>query len=165
MATLEAGVAAPDFALSDRSGQRQTLSEALRQGPVLLVIWKTSCRTTHLTFPYLQRLRQAYPRAGWSLWAIGQDPEEAIGAFFDQVGPVTFPVLNDYPEYAVSKLYDPLATPTLFFVEPDGTISLVSTGFSKEHLNALSARLAARFDVEPVIVAPADDGNPPFKPG
>ncbi|HVC35533.1 MAG TPA: TlpA disulfide reductase family protein [Chloroflexota bacterium] len=165
MPTLEPGMTAPNFTLADLSGQPHTLSEALRQGPVLLVIWKTSCRTSKTTFPYLQRLRQAYPQAGWHLWAIGQDPEEAIKTFLGQVGTATFPVLNDYPDYVVSKLYDPVATPTLFFVDPDDTIALTAMGFSKEALNGLSDRLAARFGVAPVVVAPADDGTPPFKPG
>lgn len=165
MATLEAGTAAPDFTLKDLSGQPHTLRDALRQGPVLLVFWKTSCRTTKMTFPYLERLRQAYPGAGWHLWAIGQDPAEAIEAFLAEVGPITFPVLDDYPDYAISRLYDPVATPTLFYVDPDDKIGLTAMGFSKDALNDLSARLATRFGVAPVVVAPADDGNPPFKPG
>lgn len=165
MPTLEAGAIAPDFTLPDLTGQPHTLSDALRQGPVLLAIWKASCRTSKTTFPYLERLRQTYPQPGWHLWAIGQDPGDVIRSFLAQVGPVTFPVLNDYPDYAVSKLYDPVATPTLFFVDPDDRIALTSAGFNKADLNAISARLAGRFAVTPATVAPADDGNPPFKPG
>ena len=55
MATLETGASAPDFILPDVNGQRYTLSDALRQGPVLLAFWKTDCATTRLAFPYLER--------------------------------------------------------------------------------------------------------------
>lgn len=165
MATLETGATAPNFTLDDLSGQPHTLNDALQTGPVLLVFWKTSCATTRLTFPYFERLRQAYPNPGWQLWAIAQDPADAIQPFLTRVGPVTFPVLLDYPDYVVSKQYDPVATPTLFFVEPDDKIGLTAMGLNKAALNDLSARLAARFGVTPVDVAPADDGNPPFKPG
>lgn len=165
MPTLEAGARAPDVSLFDLDGHVWTLSEALRSGPVLLVTWKTSCRTSRTTFPYLERLRVTYPGAGWQLWAVGQDPAEAIRAFLDQVGPISFPVLIDYPTYAVSKAFDPVATPTLYLIEPDGRIALSVAGFSKDALNEISTRLARELGVAPVVVAPPDDGNPPFRPG
>lgn len=165
MATLEAGTIAPNFTLEDLSSRPHTLSTALQRGPVLLVVWKAGCGSCKLTFPYLERLREAYPREGWQLWAIGQDPDDKIQAFLDQNGPVTFTILDDYPDYAVSKLYDPVATPTLFFVDPDDRIAFTAMGFDKSALNEISRRLATRFGVAPVVVAPADDGNPAFKPG
>lgn len=165
MATLETGSLAPNFTLPDLSGQPRTLDDALRQGPIVLVIWKASCRTSKTTFPYLERLRQSYPQPGWQIWAIGQDPLDVIQTFLSQVGPITFPILEDYPAYSVSRLYDPTGTPTLFLVEPDGVIALSSTGFSKEALNDLSTRLAMYLRSQPVLIAPADDGNPPFRPG
>ena len=165
MATLEAGTTAPDFTLEDLSGRPHTLRGALQQGPVLLVVWKVGCGSCKLTFPYLERLRQAYPGASWQLWAIGQDPKDKIQTFLTQNGPVSFTILNDYPDYAVSRVYDPVATPTLFLVDPDDRIAFTAMGFNKSGLNEISERLGTHFGVAPVVVAPADDGNPPFKPG
>jgi len=165
MATLEAGMIAPDFTLEDLSGRSHALRDTLQQGPVLLVVWKAGCGSCKLTFPYLERLREAYPQVGWQLWAIGQDPDDKIKTFLTENGPVTFTILDDYPDYAVSRLYDPVATPTLFFVDPDDRIAFTAMGFNKSALNEISERLATRFGVAPVVVAPSDDGNPPFKPG
>ncbi len=165
MATLEAGTPAPNFTLEDLSGQPHALRDALRQGPVLLVVWKAGCGSCKLTFPYLERLRETYPGAAWHLWAIGQDPVDRIETFLTQNGPVSFTILDDYPDYRVSRLYDPVATPTLFLVEPDDRIALTAMGFDKRALNEISARIAARLGVAPVVIAPPDDGNPPFKPG
>jgi peroxiredoxin len=162
---LAVGDVAPDFTLPDLASQPHTLSEALKQGPVLLVFWKAQCVTTRITFPYLERLRQAYPQTGWQLWGIGQDDVADVKPFLRRVGKISFPLLVDYPRYAASLAYDPLATPTIFLVEPSDTIGQTAIAFSKNDLNALSERLAARLDVVPVVVAPADDGNPPFKPG
>jgi hypothetical protein len=38
-------------------------------------------------------------------------------------------------------------------------------GFAKADLNALAADLAASLQREPVVVAPADDGQPDARPG
>jgi peroxiredoxin len=165
MPTARVGASAPEFALADVNGQKHALGDAARRGPVILAFWKTACATTRLIFPYLDRLRQAYPQDSWQLWGIGQDPKPDVDAFLGRVGAVTFPLLLDYPDYAVARLYDPVATPTLFYVEPNATIGMIAGAFSKHDLNALSERIAARVDARPIVVAPADDGNPPFKPG
>ncbi len=162
---LAVGDVAPDFTLPDLARQPHTLSAALKRGPVLLLFWKAQCATTRVTFPYLERFRQAYPQAGWQLWGIGQDDVADVKPFLRRVGKVSFPLLVDYPSYAVSIAYDPQATPTLFLVEPGDTIGQTAIAFSKKELNSLSERLAARLGVVPVVVAPSDDGNPPFKPG
>jgi peroxiredoxin len=162
---LNVGDRAPDFTLPSLDGAPRTLGDALAGGPVLLAFWKAQCATSRLAFPYLERLRQAYPPAQWQLWGIGQDDPSAVETFLRRVGNVSIPILLDEPTYAVSIAYDPAATPTLFLVEPDGTIGQTSIAFSKADLNALSDRLAHRFGVPSVVVAPSDDGNPPFKPG
>jgi len=165
MATLEAGAPAPEFALPDVAGQWYILFDVLRRGPVLLAFWKTGCATTRLAFPYLERLRQAYPQESWQLWAVGQDPKPDVERFLGRVGAVSFPLLVDYPGYVIARRYDPVATPTLFYVEPNGTIAMTAAGFSKQDLNVLSERIATHVGARPVVIAPPDDGNPPFKPG
>src|SRR5579859_1306911 len=162
---LEVGAVAPDFTLPDLAGEPRALSAALAEGPVLLVFWKVDCVTSRLTFPYLERLRRAYPGAGWQLWGIAQDDAAEVASFVRRVGPVSFPLLLDFPRYDVSIAYDPVATPTMFFVEPGDQVAQTAIAFNKSELNLLSYRLAARFGVPAVVVAPADDGNPPFKPG
>src|SRR5947208_969058 len=118
----EVGDVAPDFTLPDLDGRPTNLRAALQQGPVVLAFWKAECATTRLTFPYLERLRRAYPSAGWQLWGVGQDEVADVAPFLQQVGSVSFPLLVDFPDYTASSAYDPPATPTLVFVEPNQTI-------------------------------------------
>jgi peroxiredoxin len=157
---LKSGDRAPPFELPDLEGRLWRLDGA----PALVVFWKASCNTCHLAFPYLQRLVQAYPQDGWRLLAVSQDGPSASRQFAQEVG-LTLPLLIEGEGWPVSKQYDPEATPTLFFIDEDGTIALTSVGFDKAELNEVSRRLAERLGVEPQEVAAQDDGNPFFKPG
>lgn len=163
--TLVPGEQAPNFTLTDANGQSHTLSDALRRGPVLLAFWKVSCGTSRLLFPYLERLRQTYPSDTWQVWGIAQEPANVIASFNQRVGPITFPQLIDFPAFTVSKRYDPIATPTLFYIDSSGKIAETAMGFSKDALNALSGQVAQHLGAGPVEIAPPDDGQPAFRPG
>ena len=162
--TIEAGATAPDFSLRGIDGETYALSDALSRGPVVLVFFKTTCGTCDLAFPYVNRLLDAYPGDGWSLWAVAQDPPAEAGRYASTFG-MTYPVLPDADGYAVSKAYDPPATPTLFLIDRRGDVVQETAGFSKADLNSLAAALAERLAAEPAVIAPAGDGNPDFKPG
>ena len=162
--TIEVGARAPDFSLKGTDGKSYTLASALARGPVLLVFFKTSCWTCDLAFPYINRLKESYPDNGWSLWAVAQDTPQDAGRYAADYG-MTYPVLSDADGYTVSKAYDPPATPTLFLIDRAGRIAQQSAGFHKAELNSLSAGLAERLGVKPVVIAAADDGNPDVIPG
>jgi peroxiredoxin len=161
---LSVGERAPAFRLSDLGGREHALDRALASGPALLVFWKTDCAICDLVFPYLGRLAEAYPRERWSLWAVSQDGLEATRAFAGKHR-TPFHVLIDGEGWPVSRAYDPDATPTLFLVGADGVIEQTSVGFSKADLNQVSRRVAERLEAAPADVAPADDGQPDFRPG
>jgi hypothetical protein len=78
---------------------------------------------------------------------------------------MSYPVLLDAPAYAVSRLYDPPATPTLFLVDRRGRVAYTTAGFSKDDLNELSRLLAMEIGAAPAVIAQAGDGKPDFKPG
>ena len=162
--TVEVGTRAPDFSLKGTDGESYTLAAALARGPLLLVFFKTTCVTCDLAFPYINRLSKSYPSDGWSLWAVAQDPPAEARSYASAHG-ITYPVLPDVDGYPVSKAYDPPATPTLFLIDRDGRITQQTAGFHKAELNSLSAALAEWLEMEPVVIAAADDGNPDFKPG
>jgi len=161
---LENGTRAPQFVLPDMAGTSRQLADVLDAGPVVLAFFKTGCPTCKMAFPYLERLRQAYPSDRWQLWGISQDSAGTSQSFADTTG-ATFPILIDGDGFPVSQQYDPPATPTIFFVDRDGTIRSGHYGLSKSDLNALAEQVAAVLDEKPVVIAPPDDGNPDFKPG
>jgi peroxiredoxin len=158
------GDRAPGFTLQGLDGLEYSLHEAVGKGPVLLAFWQAGCGSCKLAAPYLSRLYGAYENIGWSFWAVAQDDAAAAGAFVRKHG-FRPTVLLDAPALTVSQRYDPDATPTLYLVEPDGVVSLVSSGFDKGELNEISRRVAGYCAADYVEVAPADDGNPAFKPG
>ena len=162
--TIEAGARAPDFSLTGIDGDAYSLSDALSRGPLLLVFFKTTCGACDLAFPFINRLLDAYPGDGWSLWAVAQDPPAEASRYASAFG-MTYPVLPDVDGFAVSKAYDPPATPTLFLIDRGGHVVQATAGFSKADLNSLAAALAERLSAAPAVIAPAGDGNPDFKPG
>lgn len=163
MVVLETGALAPHFTLLGTDGREYALPRDTAGRPTLLVFFKNGCATCDLAFPYINRLPQAYPDS-WHLWAIAQEPPGTAADYARRHG-IVYPVLIDAPEYAVSRLYDPPATPTLFLTDPRGHIVYETHGFAKADLNQLSTLLAQSLGLEPVIIAPKNDGRPDFKPG
>lgn len=162
--TLEVGARAPDFTLTGIDGRSYSLSKALAPGALALVFFKSSCGTCDLTFPYLNRLAQAYPDRRWRIWGIAQDPPDAARDYAERFG-VKYPVLVDGEGYPVSQAYDPPATPTIFLVDSDGRIAYTTHGFSKADLNELSVAIAGRLGAATRLIAQKHDGQPDFKPG
>jgi peroxiredoxin len=160
---LETGALAPHFTLLGIDGQEYALPKDTGGRPTLLVFLKTTCGTCDLAFPYINRLRDSYPD-GWNLWAVAQDPAEAASKYARAHG-IDYPVLIDAPGYEVSRLYDPPATPTLYLTDARGRTVYTTHGFSKDDLNELASLVARAVDAEPVLIAPANDGKPAFKPG
>ena len=160
---LETGALAPHFTLLGTDGKEYRLPNTTQGQPSLLVFFKTSCATCDLAFPYINRLHETYAQ-GWHLWAIAQDPPAVAAEYATKHG-ISYPVLIDAPDYDVSRVYDPAATPTLFLNDATGRTIYSTYGFAKDDLNELSRRLAELLDKEPVIIAQADDGKPAFKPG
>ncbi len=163
MAMLEVNALAPHFALLGIDGHEYAVPKHTTGTPLLLAFFKTSCATCDLTFPYINRLHQIYPQ-GWRLWAIAQDPPDKAKDYATRHS-MDYPVLIDAPAYAVSKLYDPTATPTLFLVDERGRAVYSTYGFAKDDLNEIARLVAKSLDLEPAIIAPADDGHASFKPG
>jgi peroxiredoxin len=161
---IQTGDPSPDFTLPALDGLEYALHEATGKGPVVLAFWQKDCGACKLAASYFNRLYDAYENLGWSFWSISQN-EAAGAAEFVRRYDFRPTVLVDGPGLAVSALYDPPSTPTLYVVEPDRVVSLVADGFDKEALNDTSRRIAAYAGGEYVEVAPDGDGNPRFKPG
>jgi peroxiredoxin len=160
---LGVGALASPFVLLGVDGREYIFPQGFQGRPGLLVFFKTTCGTCDLAFPYINRLRDAYPE-GWELWAIAQDPPQQASEYARRHD-IAYPVLIDAPAYEVSRLYDPPATPTLFLVNPNGRIGYTTYGFAKDDMNEVSRRIAEHAGAEPVIIAPGDDGRPDFRPG
>lgn len=161
---LETGALAPHFTLLAIDGREYSLPSDLEGRPAVLVFFKDKCDTCDIAFPYINRLREAYPGDGWMLWAVAQEPFEKAKDYAGRLN-IGCPVLIDAPEYDVSMTYDPESTPTLFLLDERGRTVFDTYGFVKEDLNELSRRLADAIGAEPVVIAEDDDGQPAMRPG
>ena len=161
---VQTGVAPPDFTLRGLDGREYSLHEATGKGPVVLAFWQKNCGACKLAAPYLNRLYDAYENLTWSFWAIAQNDDAEAAAFVREFD-FRPTVLIDAPSFAVSRQYDPDATPTLYVIEPERDVTLISPGFMKDDLNEISRTIADYAGAPYVEVAPDGDGNPKFKPG
>lgn len=134
---LSAGDRAPAFTLEDTAGRKAALSGILERGPVLLVVYKISCPVCQMSMPYIERLAQG----SLQVIAISQDDARGTGRFQHTYG-LTMRTLLDREEagYAVSNAFGITRVPSLFLVEPDGSIALATEGFSKADLEVMGKR-------------------------
>jgi peroxiredoxin len=145
---LAAGSKAPISSLPD-------LTDLLSTGPVLLVFYKISCPVCQLTLPFLERI------IGGQLQIVIVSQDDAAGTrrFQDRFR-VTMPTLLDTEDegYPASSAFGITHVPSLFLVEPDGTVSLASEGFVKADLESIAARAG-------LPIFQADEAVPAWKAG
>jgi len=164
MSALPAGTAAPAISLASESDQQLSLADALRHGPVLAAFFKVNCPTCQFTFPFLERLREAYAGPNFTIWGVSQNDAADTRAFLGEFG-VKFPALIDAQGYAVSKQYRLTNVPTLFLIAPDGKIQITSVGFAKADLEKIAAE-AARLTGKPAKpLFRSGEVVPAYKPG
>jgi peroxiredoxin len=142
MATLNAGVLAPDFTLPTVQGGQGSLRQALAKGPVVLVFFKVSCPVCQYALPFLERVFHANRTANVTVLGISQDKARDTKDFMREYG-VTFPIaLDDPANYAVSNAYGLTNVPTIFYLAPSGEIEISCVGWSKSDVEAIHQKLA-----------------------
>ena len=141
MSTISAGAAAPLFALGGMNGQNYSLSDALKKGPVLAAFYKISCPVCQFTFPFLERIYEAYGDSNITFWGISQDDVSGTREFMNEFG-VKFPSLIDASGYTTSKQYGLTNVPSIFLIQPDGKVQTATVGFNKRDLEKISTELS-----------------------
>jgi|SRR5579875_677455 len=164
MSTIQAGAAAPLFSLGGMNGQNCSLADALKKGPVLAAFYKISCPVCQFTFPFLERMYEAYGDSRVTFWGISQDDVSGTREFMDKFG-VEFPSLIDANGYQVSKQYGLTNVPSIFLIEPGGKVQTASVGFVKRDLENISAEVAkiSGKAVKPVFLP--GEQVPEYRPG
>ena len=165
MAAIEAGKSAPSFSLPLVSGGTFSLSDALKQGPVVLAFFKISCPVCQFTFPYLERIHKAIKGKNVSIIGISQNSKEDTAAFARQYG-LTFPMALDDPrKYPVSNAYGLTNVPTIFYVAQDHEIEISSVGWSKAEVEQIARKLQEETRTARIEVIHAGEDVAAFKAG
>ena len=158
MQALTVGTPAPDFTLETLDGKSFNLRDALAQGPVVLAFFKVSCPTCQYTFPFYERLHQAYGSKDITLIGVSQNDKKDTAAFCRQFG-ISFPVLLDpMSNYPVSNAYGLTSVPTLFWVASDGSIEISSVGWVKSDFEEINRRMSEQAQIATLqVFRPSDD--------
>jgi peroxiredoxin len=159
----EIGDRAPRFEIPGPDGR--LVAPADSGALTVLAFYKASCPTCRLTFPWLERIHRRFAgRPGIRFLGVAQDPRPEIDAFASEHG-VTFPILDDAPEYRASRAFGVTTVPTTFVIEPDGIISFTAVGFAKTDLESIARGLALRTGEDPEPLFHPGDGVPALRPG
>jgi peroxiredoxin len=164
MTNIVAGNVAPDFFLKGLDGKEYSLGKLVKAGPVVTAFFKISCPVCQFTFPFIERIFQRYAEDGVSFLGISQDDAKSTKEFAQKYG-VTFPLVTDEKNYAVSNAYGLTNVPTIFLVEPDGSVRLSCMGFVKADLETIAKELAERRKIAPAALFRPDEKVPALQPG
>jgi peroxiredoxin len=163
MATLTAGAQAPDFTLPTVEGDTISLREALSRAPVVLAFFKVSCPTCQYTFPFLERIHQAY--RGFHIVGVSQNSKKDTAAFMKEFG-ITFPVmLDDTKKYPVSNAYGLTNVPSIFWIGQSGVIELASVGWEKREIEEINRKAAEVVHQATMSVFYPDESIAAFRAG
>jgi peroxiredoxin len=158
MPALTAGKIAPDFSLPTVDGQKFSLAEALKRGPVVLAFFKISCPVCQYALPMLERVFRQYKEKGVSIVGISQNPQADTLSFLREYGITFSNLLDDTRKYPVSNAYGLTNVPTLFYISPDGEIEICSVGWSRTDVADINARLAGVLKTpEAAVFKPGED--------
>jgi peroxiredoxin len=164
MTHIVAGKNAPGFSLKGLDGKEYSLGALIERVPVVAAFFKISCPVCQFTFPFLERLYQRYGGDRVTFLGVSQDDAGSTKEFAAEYG-VTFPIVLDEKGYPVSNAYGLTSVPTIFLIEPDGTVRVSSTGFDKKDLETIARELAGRRRIAPAALFRPDEKVPANKPG
>jgi peroxiredoxin len=159
---LQIGDQAPPFSLTLLGGTAWALDGAAGR-PTLLVFFETDCPTCRLTIPYINRLARELGHSSADVVGISQDARHPTIELAEAL-PISFPIALDH-DLRVSRMYDPVAVPTLFLIDGRGKIIETQIGFDKRTLNSIAEKMAEAVSGGPLIIADPFDGAPDSKPG
>ena len=156
MAALTTGTHAPGISLTALDGKKFSLRDALARGPVIAAFFKVSCPTCQYTFPFLERLHQAYAGKNVTIIGISQNEAKETTAFAREYG-ISFPLLlDDTRSYPVSNAYGLTNVPSIFWIAQDGEIEISSVGWLKNDFTEINRKMAETATLPQAMI---------FKPG
>jgi peroxiredoxin len=164
MTNINPGNKAPGFSVKGLDGKNYSLDQLTRIGPVVAAFFKVSCPVCQFTFPFLERLYKRYGGDNVAFLGISQDDARDTKQFASRYG-VTFPMAMDEKGYSASNAYGLSMVPTIFLIDPDGTVKVSFMGFGKQDLETIANELAERRKMAQAPLFSPSESIPASKPG
>ena len=153
---------APDFTLPNLAGEEVTLSELLKEGPVIVDFWATWCKPCIKAFPDIQKVFDNYKDCGLTVLAVSIDGPRSssrVASLIKSKGN-TFEVLLD-PSQKVAKKLHVTSVPRTVLIDTNGKITYAVTGYRPTNHEKLEAAVSTLFpegcEKEPVAEEAAVD--------
>ena len=118
---------APDFTLQSSSGDNVRLAEQRGQ-VVMLNFWASWCGPCRKEMPLLDEMSKRYSSAGFVLYGVNVEEDNADAKKLIKELGVTFPILYD-TESKASSLYGVDAMPTTVVIDKKGEIRYINRGY------------------------------------
>ena len=165
MAALQAGAQAGEFSLPGMDNNQYSLAEALKQGPVLLAFFKSSCPVCQFTFPFLDRFYRHFRDTKAHIWAISQDDCGETREFINEYRLGMPVLLDDTRRYPTSNAYGVQFVPTVFLIGQAGDILHTAVGFQKQGLIQMGRKLEVLTGKKGFVPFREDDDVPDSRAG
>jgi len=110
-------------------------------GETLYGFFKTTCPTSALAWPYLDRIRNLAEGGSFSVLAVSQDDPETTARFYDDLG-VALATLYDPEPWDASARLGLQSVPAFFLVGEDGLLRDSAVGFQRSKMEAFAGRAA-----------------------
>ncbi len=162
---LQAGAQAPDFTLAALDGKRHSLTEALKEGPVLAGFFKSSCPVCQFTFPFLDRFHRFFKDTKARVWAICQDEARDAREFVQEYELAMPVLLEDLDSYETSNAYGLTHVPSVFLIGQNGEVLQSTVGFQRQDLVQMGRRLELLTAKKGFVPFTEDDDVPNSRAG
>jgi thiol-disulfide isomerase/thioredoxin len=160
MPALEPGAKLPPLVLRDDRGAPLPAPS----GEMLYVVFKTTCPTCALAWPYLDRIRRAAEGGRLGVLAVSQDDPGITQAFGERLG-TRIPTAYDPDPWPASDALGITSVPTLLRVGADGGIAEAVVGFDRARLEDFARRAAELAGRPPAPLFGVGENVPAMKPG
>ncbi|MBI1746899.1 MAG: TlpA family protein disulfide reductase [Acidobacteria bacterium] len=165
METLNPGTVAPAFELVGTDGESYTSLKRPGEALLLAVFFKVSCPTSQYTLPFIQRIFQNYSaHEKLQIYGISQDNRDDTQAFAQEFG-LSFPLLLDTSDYAVSSQYRLTHVPSSFLIDGMGRLRFSSVGFWKADWLRVTVEISQFLGVPEKSIFRVDEDIPDHRYG
>jgi peroxiredoxin len=141
------GDPAPNFALSDLSGQTWSLAE-LRGTNVVIDFWATWCSPCKVSLPHLQRFYTEMQASNVVVLAVSIDDTSTNLAEFARLKHLSFPILWD-KDQKVAERYGVEAIPTTILIGKTGKVRYVEEGLDPYLTTFLKSEIESQEQEKP----------------